>query len=349
MKRIITLFILLCLILCGCSAEDGGEADIFNYIKTLRSPEDYIMIGSYKGVEVAEISVTDGDIAEYKAEIQSKYSYFKPLTDKTEVSVGDNIHISYVSYLNNVAFEGGSGSCDLVVGDGTFIFPTVESSLIGAKVGDTVGTAVTVPDDYFSTGLRGKTLNMRITVEKIQEKEKTVPEIDAAFVKEHFDLDSTEAFEEHVKKTLEAKAMDEMLTAAWKAVLANCEMIRYPDGIVERYVDAMYDHYTEEAAKYGAKPEIFIGSDKEAWVKEATDYAEDYYKSEIAMYCILDREIGRKVSDKEYEKRLGEYAEELGLSVSEVEERYTKDDIITSIHWDKVMEFIWENRVISQA
>ncbi|MBR6594035.1 MAG: hypothetical protein IKK83_02475 [Clostridia bacterium] len=347
MKRIIIMLLLVSLMLCGCSAENEGEADIFNYIRTLENPEEYIMIGSYKGVKVDEISVNDADIAEYKAELQSKYAYYKPLTDRTEVSVGDNVHISYVSYLNNVAFEGGSGSCDLTVGDGTFIFPSVESSLIGAKVGSTVGTAVTVPDDYFSTGLRGKTLTMKITVDRIQEKEKTVPELDATFVKEHLGLDSLEAFEDYVKKTLDAKAMDEMMTSAWKAVLANCEMIRYPDGIVEKYVDAMYAHYTEEAAKYGAKPEIFIGSDKDAWVKDATAYAEDYYKSEIAMYCILDREIGRNVSDKEYKKRLAEYAEDLGVSVDEVEKNYEKDEIITSIHWDKVMEFIWENRVIS--
>lgn len=343
MKKYLVFLVLVSLLLTGCAKKEK-ETDIFEYIQTLDNLEDYIIIGNYKGITVATISVTEKDVAKFKQDSQNKYAYFKPIEDKTRVEVGDNVNISYVSYLDNKAFDGGSGEADLVVGDGTFMFSSVETALIGLNVGSECSVQVLIPNDYFSIGLRGKTVTMKVTVNRIQEKEKTLPEINDEFVKEHFDLDSAKDFDAYVWDTLEKQAENTMMENAWKAALSNCEMIRYPDGIIEKYVKEMYDYYTELAAEYGAGPELYIGDDLEAWKAEATEYAEDYYKSEIAMYCILDREYGRKVSDSEYAAKLKEYAEDMGVTEKELEKVYSKNDIITSIHWDKVMDCVWNNR-----
>lgn len=352
MKKTLVLVLLLSFVLCGCGKGNKTDKreesiDVFTYIGTLEEDmEQYIILGKYKGVAVEEVSVTDADVESYKAELKKKYSYYKPL-DKEKVEVGDHVNISYTAYLNGVTFDGGSTTANLIVGDGDFEFPEVEQHLVGAKVGSTVSTNITVPSDYFSQGLRGKTLKLEITVKQIQEKDKTDANIDDAFVKEHFGLDSAKDFDAYAKKQLEKKAQDTMYTNAWKAALANCEIIKYPNDIVYRYVEEMYNHYKKEAAKYGAGVEIFIGTDAQGWRKEAIAYAEDYYKSEIAMYAILDKEIGREVSNEEYKSYLEKYAKEEGISAEKLEEKHGKDDIITSIYWDKVMEFIWKNRVIA--
>ncbi len=348
LKRIIILCIAVLLAFSACGAEettDDESIDVFNYIQTVENLEDYIIIGTYKGVTVKEVTVNDADIAEYKAQVQNKYAYYKPITDKTVVSVGDNINISFVSYINGVAFDGGDGVDDIIVGDGEFVFPEVEAFLSGKKVGSTVSTTVTVPDDYFSQGLRGKNIELRITINKIQEKEKTTPEINDEFVSKHFGLEKAADFDAYARAQLEVEAENTMMEAAWKAALANCEIIRYPDNIINLYVDAMYAHYKAKAAEYDAGPEIFIGADTDAWRQEATAYAKDYYKSEIAMYAILDREFGREVSDSEYKTRLAAYAEEKGVTPEKLEKVHGKEDIITSIHWDKVMEVVWKNRI----
>ena len=344
------LILVLSLALCGCGASDTKDGDdssidVFEYIGDMDGDmEEYIILGNYKGVSVKEITVTDADVEGYKAELKKKYAYYKTL-DKNKVEAGDNVNISYTAYLNGVSFDGGSSNADLVVGDGDFDFPEVEQHLIGVEVGKTVSTDITVPDDYFSQGLRGKTLKLEIKVNRIQEKEKTEATIDDEFVKKYFDLDSAKDFDAYAKKQLEKKAQDEMYTNAWNAALDNCEIIKYPINIEYRYVEEMYQHYKKEAAKYGADVSLFIGSDAEAWRDEALVYARDYYKSEIAMYAILDKEFGRKISDEEYKTRLEGYAKEQGISSKELEKKHGKEDIITSIYWDKVMEFIWENRV----
>jgi len=353
LKKAFLFMLALVFVLCACKKEDNKEEskeesiDVFEYIGKLdEDMEQYIILGNYKGVSVNEVTVTDADVEGYKAELQKKYAYYKPL-DKKKVETGDNVNISYTAYLNGVTFDGGSTSANLVVGDGDFDFPEIEQHLVGIEVGNTVSTNITVPSDYFSQGLRGKTLKLEITVNKIQEKDKTDATIDDAFVKEHFGLDSAKDFDAYAKKQLEKQAQDTMYTEAWKAALENCEIIKYPGDIVYRHVEAMYQHYKEEAAKYGAGVEIVIGTDVQTWRQDAIAYAEDYYKSEIAMYAILDREFGRDISDEEYKTRLEAYAKEEGISAAELEKKHGKDDIITSIYWDKVMEFVWENRVIA--
>lgn len=339
MKKLLCLLLPLCLLLCACKNEKITDTE--NYIQGLDDLEQYILLGAYKDVSVDKVEVDDTAIAEYKAALQSKYAYYEKI-DKTNVEAGDCVHVTFVSYLNGTAFEGGSGADDFVVGEGDFVFPEAETILIGIPVGQTASVDVTVPDDYFSEGLRGKTLRMNITVTQIQSAEKTLPEITAAFVKEKFGLESTEEFEAYVREQVEKNAEDEMMTSAWKAALANCEMIKYPDGLVEQYVEDMLEYYTEQAKKYDAGPEVLLG-DIDEWREEATEFAEDYYKSEIAMYAILDREFGRDIPTDEYKQRLVAYAEDMGVTVSEIKESYSDNEIITSMYWDKVLELIWAN------
>lgn len=341
MKKLLCLLLPLCLLLCACKEE---ITDTENYIQNLDDLEQYILLGAYKDVTIGRVEADDTAIAAYKATLQSKYAYYEKL-DKASVEAGDCIHVSFVSYLNGEAFEGGSGEDDFVVGEGDFVFPEVEAMLIGIPVGQVASVDVTVPNDYFSEGLRGKLLRMNITVKQIQSAEKVLPELTAAFVKEKFGCESTEAFDTYVREQVEKNAEDEMMTNAWKAALANCEMIKYPDGLVEQYVDDMLAYYTEQAKKYDAGPEVLLG-DLDEWRTEATDYAKDYYKSEIAMYAILDREFGRDIPTDEYNERLSGYAEDMGLTVSELKKNYSDNEIITSMYWDKVMELIWANTTL---
>ncbi len=340
MKRFALLLLALVALLCSCGENKGSDEDI---IKNLKDLDKYILVGDYKGVTVDIITITDTDVESRITSIQKEHAYFKKI-DRTKVEANDNVHIKYTSYLDGKAFTGGSGEDDLIVGEGTYEYKEVEIQLLGATVGNPRTINVTLPDDYYSIGLRGKTIKMEVTVTQIQESKETLPEITDAFVKEKFDAKDVAEFKANVRKDLEKEAEDKMYTNAWNAALENCAIIDYPEGIIEDYVASMKAYYTEEAKKYGAGLEYIVGNVSE-WEAEATQFAKDYYKSEIAMYYILDKEIGRDVSDEEYDKRLEAYAKEQEVSVKDLEKIYTKDELITSMHWDKVMEFIWENAV----
>ena len=342
MKKLVLILLASILLLCGCSKKSTTDGiDIDNHIKSLGSLDEYIILGDYKDISITEISVTASRLSAYKSSLMEQYAYY-PKLDKNIVEKGDNINVSFVSYLNNTAFEGGSGSDDIIVGDGQFVFPELEASMIGMAVGNTARLQVTVPNDYFSEGLRGKTIRMDITIKQIQDKEKTTPDITDEFVKTNFELDSVKAFDAYIEEQVKKEIENEMMQQAWKQALGNCEIIRYPDGLIDKYVEEMLTHYTEQAKKYDAGPEIFVGNVDE-WKAEAKKFAEDYYKSEIAMYAILDKEFGRDIVTSEYKRRLEGYAKDRGITVAELKEKYSKEELITSMYWDKVMELVWEN------
>ena len=346
--------LLVCILICitalsvfGCKEDEKEkiESTVYNYILNLDDPTKYLILGEYTDIEVNLIKVTEGDIEQYKADLQNDYSYFKVIEDKKTVELGDNINVTFTGYQDGAAFEGGDGWDDFVVGDGKFVFPSVEQELIGVKVGNTLSALVLVPDDYFSIGLRGKTIKLDVTVTQIQEKIKTAPELDLDFIGSNFGLNSLEDFDDYIVGVLEKAVTDEMMENAWKAAVSNSAMIDYPKGLIDDYISEMYDYYKSQAVKYGVSVELYIGDINE-WKEEATEYARDYFKAELVMYCILDKEFGREIEEEEYQQRLEAFAKDEGVSVSRLKTAYSDDELKVFMYWDKVMELVWEKSVL---
>lgn len=67
-----------------------------------------------------------------------------------EVKDGDTVAIHYAGSVDGIAFQGGTGDHDLVIGSHTFI-DDFEEQLIGHKIGETVDVHVTFPEGYNGT------------------------------------------------------------------------------------------------------------------------------------------------------------------------------------------------------
>lgn len=70
-------------------------------------------------------------------------------TDR-EVKDGDTVAVHYAGSVDGIAFDGGTGDYDLVIGSHTFI-DDFEEQLIGHKIGETVEVKATFPDGYSAT------------------------------------------------------------------------------------------------------------------------------------------------------------------------------------------------------
>lgn len=70
------------------------------------------------------------------------------ITDESlTVADGDTVNIDYVGRVDGIAFDGGSGNYDLVIGSHSFI-DDFEEQLIGHHVGESVDVTVSFPEDY---------------------------------------------------------------------------------------------------------------------------------------------------------------------------------------------------------
>lgn len=92
---------------------------------------------------------------------------------------GDQVNIDFVGTRDGEAFEGGSAEGqNLVLGSGSMI-PGFEEGLVGLKAGDEKTLELTFPEDYQAEELRGASVEFKVTVNSVSEKE--LPELDKDF------------------------------------------------------------------------------------------------------------------------------------------------------------------------
>ena len=114
----------------------------------------------------------------------------------------DQVMIDFVGKVDDVAFEGGTGTdFPLVLGSGQFI-PGFEDQLIGAKDGEEVTVKVTFPENYGATHLAGKEATFDCTVKAVRAPK--AAEIDDELAKQ-FGAESLDALKGQVSERLEAE------------------------------------------------------------------------------------------------------------------------------------------------
>ena len=179
------------------------------------------------------------------------------------------------------------------------------------------------------------------------------PEYNDAFVKTLGDYKNTKEYEKAVKEKLykqkEEEAQKNMETEVWSKVLAKTKVLKYPEEIVNHYVetfDALTDYNAEQ---YGLDRKDFIaqyyGAATEKDLKlQLVDYAQTLVKQEMLIEYIADKE-GITYTDEEAAE-LQKNIETQGYTDESVQ-RDTGRTMDQYVHiellYEKVLDFLGEN------
>ena len=273
------------------SVDDKGIE--FEFTLTLK-PE--VKLGKYTGLDVKKDSckVTKAEIEKTINEMRNRYA--ENVTKKGNVANGDIAVIDFEGFKDGVAFAGGKGeNYSLTIGSNTFI-PGFEEQLIGMKKGETKEIEVTFPKDYQAEELKGAKATFKVTVNEI--KEVKVPELDKDFFEDlgMEGVDSKEALEAEVKKTIEAqketnaenKYIDDLLEAAAK----NTE-VEIPHVMIHEEAHRMVHQYEETLRMQGLTLEQFFEfthSDEHALMEQMEPEAEKRVKYRLMLEAIAKKE-----------------------------------------------------------
>ncbi len=265
----------------------------FEFTLTLK-PE--VKLGKYTGLDVKKDSckVTKAEIEKTINEMRNRYA--ENVTKKGNVANGDIAVIDFEGFKDGVAFAGGKGeNYSLTIGSNTFI-PGFEEQLIGMKKGETKEIEVTFPKDYQAEELKGAKATFKVTVNEI--KEVKVPELDKDFFEDlgMEGVDSKEALEAEVKKTIEAqketnaenKYIDDLLEAAAK----NTE-VEIPHVMIHEEAHRMVHQYEETLRMQGLTLEQFFEfthSDEHALMEQMEPEAEKRVKYRLMLEAIAKKE-----------------------------------------------------------
>lgn len=327
----------------------GEGKDLIYTAKVTVMPE--VHLGEYKGIEVKKIDypVSDENVESELKNMAEKNARIMVKEDGT-VEKGNIAVIDFKGFIDDKAFEGGSGTdYALEIGSGTFI-DNFEDQLIGLKAGESKDVFVKFPEDYGREELNGKSAKFSVTVKEIKIKE--VPEIDDEFAKEISEFDTIKEVKADIRKKQEEsnalRAKREYEDAVIDAVCANAN-VEIPEIMIKKEIDVMLNDL-EMRLKYQ-------GLDLKSYYKytnsneeKVRDYMKESAKKRVTSELVLS-EVAKsekiEASDDEIKKKAEEMAKQYGEKdidksvelIVKAQKEYIKTDILN----EKAVDFLVEN------
>ncbi len=276
---------------------------------------DYVVsLCDYKGVPVTltrDYSVERQDAVDYLSEtiddFTAQYGGFYLADDtKTQVGAGDVVNVDYVGTLDGEAFTGGSATDQNIDVDNNRSVGSLASGgyidgftdgLKGAKVGDTIESKVTFPADYGNTELAGKEVVFTFTVNSVQ-KQVTIDNVDDAFAKDQFRVDTVEEMwqflEDYLTSQAQAQRGSDINGAIQDYMLANCELNLPEDYLTARLNDYRHSFIESNCGGDESQLESYLSTYYGVTLEEAQETWERGIREQVGMECIMDA-----VADKE--------------------------------------------------
>ncbi len=273
-------------------------------------PSDILTHDYTEGLTLLGIPDDDDVETEIKLRLK-KLATQKESTENDVVEDGDTVIMDYVGRLDGVAFSGGTANDskhDISIENSLFI-PGFDEGLLGMKAGETKDLYLTFPDPYKKAELAGKDVVFTVTIDKITKYE--IPVLTDKLIEDNAkffgDIKTAEEYKASVKEALTKsnKANDEpqLLNAVWKYLTEKTEYKALPEGLLEKYVEAIYADAYNVAVSNKMTLEEYVQKQGYLTVEDykksyITESAKSYINERLVMYHTC-KTVGIAVSDEE--------------------------------------------------
>jgi len=265
---------------------------------------------------------------------------------------GEVVSIDFVGKIDDVPFEGGTGSDMPVEIGGEGFIPGFAEGLEGAKPGEARTLNVTFPENYGKADLAGKPAVFEVTVKQVSTQ--ALPPIDDELAKK-VGLDDLEALKEMIKSrqqgeldgTSRLRVKKDLLDA-----LTNLMDFPAPPSIVEQEFEQIWQQL-EQARKAGTEDEEDKGKDEDTLRADYRAIADRRVR-----LGLLLAEIGRVnnivVTDQELDRALYQRAMQFPGQEMQMLEVFRKYPQLTNsvrgpLLEDKVVDFVLELATITDT
>lgn len=285
--------------------------------------EPTIEIGEYKGLNVPQKKVTVSK-EEVKAEIDNRLVRSANLVtvEDRPAELGDTVVIDFKGFVDDVAFEGGSGeNFNLTLGSGQFI-PGFEEQLVGVKAGESKTVNVTFPEQYVAE-LAGKDARFECVVHEI--KKKDVPELTDDWVKGEGieNVNTVAEYEAKVKEELKDgkahQAEHERIHEIIDKVIEGSKIV-IPEKLLAAEADGIKNNTKQQIENNGLTWEQYLqitNSKEEDLDKQFKEQAEHNLKHFVVLKKIAELEK-ISVTDEEINKELENIGAQYSMTADQV-------------------------------
>jgi len=178
---------------------------------------------------------------------------------------GDLVEIDFEIRLAGVKIENGSSKNQpLILGENHFV-PGLEENLVGMKAGEEKEFSLKIPDKFWKKNLAGKTVDFKVKMGLVKERE--LPEMDDDFARTLGNFESLAALEKSIREgLLEEKETKEKERFRMEMVDKIAAKIQWdlPEVIVEAEVHKMFHELRADIESHGLEFDDYLAQIKKS-------------------------------------------------------------------------------------
>lgn len=329
------------------SSEKGGPL-VFTAEYDLK-PE--VKLGEYKGLELVKPNgePEEGAIEKQLKAMQERFARIDEVEGAAKM--GDTCTIDFTGKVDDVPFEGGTGTdYDLELGSNSFI-PGFEDQLVGAQAYDQVAVNVTFPEDYRAKELAGKAVVFDVLVKAV--KRKFFAPMDDEFAKDVSEFETLDELKadlaEKLAKQAKDKAQANLEDQAISKVIENSQL-EIPQSMLDIRMDQMIENFAKQIAQQGIGFQQYMditGMTPETVRDQFKERAQKELTTELVLDAVVKAE-GIQISDEELNEEYERMAKQVNQPVETIKETYSKNEdwnaaIKYSLSVQKVVKLMIEN------
>jgi trigger factor len=236
--------------------------------------------------------VTDEQVQEQLEQLRDQRAMWHPVEEKP--APGDRVTVTLATEDENGQIGEGK-EYPLVLGKGQAI-PGIEELIMEMIPGQTIERPVRWPDDFPDEAQRGKSKNVRVTLQDVKRKE--LPALDDAFSREVGDFESLDALHATVRKDLEENVRRDADANVRQQLLDEIAGAN-PFAVPPSWVNQLIDGYVQAYRVPEDERERFAG--------EFRPVAERQVRRDLIIDAIAEQE-GLQASEADLDDRIAELA-----------------------------------------
>jgi trigger factor len=246
--------------------------------------------------------ITDDKVREQIDQMRDQKASWHPV--ETKPAPGDMVTVLLATSDEDGTMPEGK-DYRIVLGEGQAI-PGIEELVMELNAGESVERAVRWPDDFPDESQRGKSKNVRVTLQDVKRKE--LPALDDAFAREVGDFESLEALQSTVRKDLEENARRDAEASVRQQLLDEIAGAN-PFAVPPSWVSQMIDGYVQAYRVPEDERERFAG--------EFRPVAEKQVRRDLILDSIAEKE-GLRATEADIDDRIAELAKKRNADPGQV-------------------------------
>jgi trigger factor len=283
-------------------------------------------ITNYEGIPAQEVSVKveDSEVDASLKKLQDDMAELIPVEEDRPLKEGDFAEISFNGLIEGSEEPPVIGQKAVAEIGGRNTLKEFSENLLGAKAGGEKTFTVRYRPDYPEAKLAGKTVQYKVTIEAIKQKE--VPELNDEFAQRLGDYKTIDDVKTNIRKNLEKRKRDnaqEELREKLLEWLEDNNEFELPESLVERQLQIRGQRLLRDLSRQGIHPErldVDWGKIREDQHKQAV--------RDVKGSLILDHISGKEniiVTDEEIDAEIEKIANETDRPKEKVREVLSRD------------------------